>query len=131
MQDVSNAPIPSLREIVAAVREATAPAPSYEALLAAVQEEAQALYTPADPSKGNGPRSPPDEQLLTLNDLRPYNGHGGSWTWDQIKKLVYGTQIFDEALAGNKSQVIPPPPKWEGFMPERKEKKKKIKVSTK
>jgi len=38
--------------------------------------------------------------------------------------LEYGTCIFDKALASNKSPVIPPPPTWEDFMPEKGKKEK-------
>ena len=41
--------------------------------------------------------------------------------------LEYGTQLFDEELANTRSQVISPPPTWEKFMFERKEKKRKAK----
>ena len=30
-----------------------------------------------------------DEQFLPITDLRPYTGHGNSWTWDQVKKGLF------------------------------------------
>jgi len=45
--------------------------------------------------------------------------------------LEYGTKIFDKALASPKSQVIPPPPTWEDFMPDKQGEEKNIKISTK